>query len=138
MLLETLIAAAILIGAGFALVGSLGLVRFGDVYSRLHGPTKASTLGLGGLLVASALYFSSRGGGVSLHELLVTVFLFLTAPVSAHMLARAGLHLGVPSITTPPDDEDAFPETRPGSRAGGPVGGGSPGPSDSGADPESD
>lgn len=111
MILETLIALAILVGSGFALVGSIGLVRFGDVYSRLHGPTKASTVGLGGLLVASALYFSTQGGGLSLHELLVSVFLFLTAPVSAHMLARAGLHLQVPSITRPPEDSEAFPET---------------------------
>lgn len=126
MILEAFIAAAILVGAGFALVGSIGLVRFGDVYSRLHGPTKASTLGLGGLLVASALYFSSRGSGLSLHELLVTIFLFLTAPVSAHMLARAGLHLNVPTITRPPEDpedREAFPETVPGARADEPTAG---------------
>lgn len=112
MILDTVIALAILVGAAFALVGSIGLVRFGDVYSRLHGPTKATTLGLGSLLVASALYFTSQGEGVSLHELLVTIFLFLTAPVSAHMLARAGLHLRVPTVTRPPDDSEAFPETR--------------------------
>lgn len=113
MILDALIALSILIGAGFALVGSIGLVRLGDLYSRLHGPTKATTLGTGGLLIASALYFSGRGGGLSLHELLVTVFLFLTAPVSAHMLARAGLHLRVRSITRPPEGrgQDAFPET---------------------------
>lgn len=113
MIVDALIALSIVIGASFILIGAIGLVRFRDVYSRLHGPTKATTLGLGGLLVASLLYFSSRGAGVSLHEVLVTAFLFLTAPVSAHMLARAGLHLRVPSVTRPPDKRywDEFPDT---------------------------
>jgi len=55
---------------------------------------------------------------VSLHEVLVTLFLFLTAPASAHMVARAALHLRVPSVTRPPraEDQEAFPET-----AAGPV-----------------
>lgn len=112
MLLDAIIAAAIVIGALFALVGSIGMVRFGDVYMRLHGPTKATTLGLGALLVASALYFS-RGDSWSLHEVLITAFLFLTAPVSAHMIARAGLALRVRSLAAPLEaaELDAFPET---------------------------
>lgn len=111
MILEALIAGSIVIGSTFVLVGSIGLVRLGDVYSRLHGPTKATTLGLGGLLLASILRFGA--GGFSVDEVLITVFLFLTAPVSAHMLARAGLHLRVESVTRPPgpDDRKAFPET---------------------------
>ena len=121
-MLDMIIAAAIVIGAFFALVGSIGLVRFGDVYSRLHGPTKATTLGLGALLLASVLFFS-RSGDWSLHELLVTVFLFLTAPVSGHMVARAGLALRVRSNAAPleADELDAFPETaapEPGGQAG--------------------
>jgi len=71
-------------------------MRLPDFYTRLHGPTKATTLGLGALLIASMIYFSSRGE-VSLHELLVTLFLFMTAPVSAHLLAKAALHLRVRS-----------------------------------------
>ena len=81
------------LGAVFALLGSLGLARLPDFYTRLHGPTKATTLGVGGMLVASMLYFSARGDGPSLHELLITLFLFITTPVSAHMLAKAALHL---------------------------------------------
>lgn len=112
MMLEALIATSIVIGSAFALVGSIGLVRLGDVYSRLHGPTKATTLGLGGLLFASILRFGG-GTGLNVDEVLITLFLFLTAPVSAHMLARAGLHLRVPSVTRPPepDERQAFPET---------------------------
>lgn len=112
MIIEVIIALGIVGGTSLALIGSIGLVRLGDLYSRLHGPTKATTLGMGSLLVASTLHFS-RGGQPSLHELLVTVFLFLTAPASAHMVAKAALHLRVRSVTRPPrpEDQDAFPET---------------------------
>jgi len=88
---DGLVAALLLIGAGFTLVGSLGLVRLPDFYARLHGPTKATTLGAGGTLLASVIHFSATGGW-SLHELLVVAFLFITAPVSAHLLAKAALH----------------------------------------------
>ncbi len=83
----------LIIGAVFSLLGSLGLVRFSDVLLRLHGPTKAGTLGVGCILVASALYFSLTGPGISVHELLITLFLFLTAPVSAHLMAKCALFL---------------------------------------------
>ncbi len=95
-MIDAIISVFLIFGAGFALVGSIGLVRLPDFYTRLHGPTKATTLGLGGLLIASMIYFTSRGE-VSLHELLVTMFLFMTAPVSAHLLAKAALHLRVRS-----------------------------------------
>lgn len=93
MLSEIVISFFLLLGAGFALVGSIGLVRMPDFYMRLHGPTKATTLGIGGTLVASFLFFLLQEETWSLHEFLVTFFLFLTAPVSAHMLAKAALHL---------------------------------------------
>ena len=118
MIIEAIIALGIVAGAALVLIGSIGLVRLDDLYSRLHGPTKATTLGMGGMLMASVLYFS-RGGHFSLHEVLVTGFLFLTAPVSAHMMAKAALHLGVRSVTRPPaaEDQDAFPETAAGQGA---------------------
>ena len=93
MLIELLISAFVLSGAFFALVGSIGLARLPDFFTRLHAPTKATTLGIGSLLIASMLFFSTRGKGLVLHELLITLFLFMTAPVSAHLLARAALHL---------------------------------------------
>ena len=89
-----IVSALLLIGAAFALVGSIGLARLPDFYMRLHGPTKATTLGVGAMLVASAVWFSGRGAGVSLHEVLVAAFLFMTAPASAHLLAKTALHLG--------------------------------------------
>ena len=118
MVLEALIAASIVIGSTFVFVGSFGLVRLPDLYCRLHAPTKATTLGLGALLVGSVLFFSNANGGISLHEVLVSVFLFLTAPASAHMLARAGLHERADTITQAPDDVAAFPETGPDGGAG--------------------
>lgn len=88
-LVEAVVAGLILIGAFFMVVGALGLARLPDMMRRLHGPTKATTLGIGSLLVASMIYFAALRGSLSIHELLITLFLFLTAPVSAHMLAKA-------------------------------------------------
>jgi multicomponent K+:H+ antiporter subunit G len=90
---DALIAVMLVVSAFTALSGSFALVRFSDFYKRLHGPTKATTLGVGGVLVASAVYFTLRGPGFSVHEILITLFLFLTAPVSAHLLVKAALHL---------------------------------------------
>jgi multicomponent K+:H+ antiporter subunit G len=96
-LTEALLSFLVLVGAAFTFIGSLGLVRFKDFYTRLHGPTKATTLGVGCLLVASSIFFSVTGPGLSLHEILVSLFLFITAPISAHLLAKAALHLDLPS-----------------------------------------
>lgn len=89
MLLDILISVLLIAGAAFVLIGSYGLAKLGDFYRRLHTPTKATTLGLGGVLLASALHFTLRMDTASVHELLITVFLFLTAPISAHMLMKA-------------------------------------------------
>jgi multicomponent K+:H+ antiporter subunit G len=105
-MLETALSLLIVIGALFVFVGSLGLARLKDFYTRLHGPTKATTLGVGSLLIASAIHFSTRGDGVSLHEILVTLFLFITAPVSAHLLSKAALHLQVRSLAEIPSSVD--------------------------------
>lgn len=102
-MLDLLLSLLILIGATFTLIGSLGLLRLRDFYSRLHAPTKATTLGVGSLLIASAVFFSHQDEGLSLHEVLVTLFLFITAPVSAHLMAKAALHLRLASRADLPD-----------------------------------
>ncbi len=72
------------------------MVRFGDFFMRLHAPTKATTLGVGGVVLAS--FVAQLGDGdFALRELLITLFLFVTAPVSANLMAKAGLHLRVRS-----------------------------------------
>lgn len=86
---ELLVSALILIGALFLFVGSFGLVKLPDLMQRLHAPTKSTTLGIGALLIASLLYFALIRGDVSLHELLITLFLFLTAPITAHMISKS-------------------------------------------------
>ncbi len=103
-LVDVLTAALILLGAAFALIGSVGLVRLPDIFTRLHGPTKATTLGVGSILLGSILFFSARQG-LSLHEVLVSLFLFITAPVSAHLIARAALQRHCKTLARPPEDE---------------------------------
>jgi multicomponent K+:H+ antiporter subunit G len=105
MLIDLLVSLFLLIGAGFTLVGSIGMVRLPDFFTRLHGPTKATTLGVGGMLVASVIHFSARGQGVSLRELLIAVFLFITAPLSAHLMTKAALHLGLGTPPPPPSEK---------------------------------
>ena len=98
--LDLLLTALVVVGAFFALVGSWGLAKLGDFGKRLHGPTKATTLGVGCVLIASMLWFG-LAGTPSLHELLITLFLFFTAPVSAHLLIKAAMHLDA-SLRRPP------------------------------------
>lgn len=85
--IDLLIAALVVLGAGFVLVGSLGLLRLRDVYARLHGPTKATTLGLGALLFASMIN-NARLGAFSLRELAVALFLMIAAPLAANLIAK--------------------------------------------------
>jgi multicomponent K+:H+ antiporter subunit G len=99
--LDLLLAALLVIGTAFALVGSWGLAKLSDFLKRLHGPAKATTLGVGCVLIASALYFSMSEGSLSLHEILITLFLFITAPVSAHLLVQAAMKLD-PALRPPP------------------------------------
>ncbi len=86
---EAIVSFFLLAGAFFLFVGSFGLAKLPDMFRRLHGPTKATTLGIGSLLIASMLYFALVGGDFSFHELLISLFLFLTAPISANMIAKA-------------------------------------------------
>ena len=99
---EVLVSVLLLVGASFALVGSIGLARLPEFFMRLHGPTKATTLGVGAMMLGSALHFGARGDGLSLRELLLSAFLLVTAPVSAHLLAKAALHLKIPTRSRPP------------------------------------
>lgn len=101
-LLELLIAFLLVVGGAFSLVAAIGLVRFRDFYMRLHAPTKASTLGTGALLLASMAWHWGLGEW-ALRELLITLFLFVTTPVSANLLALAALHLRVRSEAPVPE-----------------------------------
>ena len=95
---EYAIAFLLLLGGAFTLVGAIGLARLPDFFTRLHGPTKATTLGVGAIMLSSVIYFTARGDGIGISEVLITVFLFMTAPVSANILAKAAMHIGVKTM----------------------------------------
>ncbi len=89
LIAELVVSGFILVGAFFLFVGSFGLAKLPDIMRRLHAPTKATTLGIGSLLISSMAYFFLVKGALSFHELMITLFLFATAPVTAHMIAKA-------------------------------------------------
>jgi multicomponent K+:H+ antiporter subunit G len=104
LIAEILVALMLVIAGIFALVGSLGLVKLDDTMRRLHAPTKATTLGIGGVLIASMIYSAVFLGRVSAHELLITIFLFLTAPITANFIAKAYMHRHVRPEDLPPTE----------------------------------
>ncbi|MEM0946034.1 MAG: Na+/H+ antiporter subunit G [Pseudomonadota bacterium] len=85
---ELVISIALVISGLFGFVGSYGLIKLRDSVQRLHAPTKATTLGVGGVLIGSMVYFYADTGHVSVHEMLITLFLFLTAPITANFIAK--------------------------------------------------
>jgi len=95
---ELIISFFIVFGAFFMLVGSIGMIRFPDLFMRLHAPTKSSTLGLGSFLIATMLFWATQGR-FGFAELLITLFSFITAPVSANLMAQAAIHLRLRSTS---------------------------------------
>lgn len=81
-------------GTTFTLVAAIGVLRMPDVYMRLQVSTKGATLGVGSLLLAVPLFFTDLE--VAVRALLIVIFIFLTTPISGHMLARAAYIVGVP------------------------------------------
>lgn len=82
----------IIIGAAFALIAAIGLLRLPDVYTRMHAASKAGTLGSGVMLIALAVYTDDHA--VFTRALAGVLFFLLTAPVSAHLLAKAAYTAG--------------------------------------------
>lgn len=81
----------LIIGGLLAVIGSLGLLRMPNFYARMHPPTMGTTLGTGCVLIASMLVSSAIAGRPVLHELLITLFLVITSPVSAITLMSAAI-----------------------------------------------
>lgn len=104
MIAEILISIVLVIAGIFGLVGSYGLVKLPDAMTRLHAPTKAATLGVGGVLIASLIWFLVLSDHhASWHEVLITILIFLTAPITGLMIAKANLHLTwLPEDLPPP------------------------------------
>ncbi|MDS7967333.1 Na+/H+ antiporter subunit G [Acinetobacter sp. V117_2] len=96
--MEIIVSIFLVFGSFFMLVGSIGMVRLPDLFMRLHAPTKSSTLGLGSFLIASMIFFAFQGR-FGFAELLITLLAFITAPVSANLIAQAALHLRLRSLS---------------------------------------
>ena len=91
---DVISAALIVIGGGFMLLAGVGILRMPDLFMRMQAATKAATLGAGCMLLAVAVHFGELT--VVARALLVIAFVFLTAPVAAHMIARAAYSVGTP------------------------------------------
>ena len=103
--MEWVISFLLLAGLFFLLVGSIGLLRLKDVYSRMHATTKGTTLGIAGILLAFLLYLRHFGIASGLKEVILILFFLLTAPVGAHMISRAAYWTGVELWTGTVTDE---------------------------------
>ena len=90
---ELLLVVLLLVGSFFILMGGIGLVKLSEFFKRLHAPTKASTLGVGCVLIASGGYHLFIDSDPQPRELLITAFLLITAPISAHLMSKAALSL---------------------------------------------
>lgn len=86
--------ALLLIGASFCLLASFGVLRMPDVYTRMQAATKAGTLGVACIILGVASHFGSLA--TAAESMLIVAFLFLTAPVASHLIARAAYFVGVP------------------------------------------
>jgi len=84
----------LVLGGVLTLTGAIGLVRLPDFYMRMHPPTMGTTLGTGCVLIASMLVSSALEGRPIVHELLITLFIVITAPITAMLLMRAAVYRG--------------------------------------------
>lgn len=96
-MIDILAGLLILVGTFFTAVGSLGLLRFPDVLCRMHATTKTTTLGACSIFLAATLTYGHSP--IGLKSLLALMFLLLTAPVGAHMIARAAYRVRAPLAT---------------------------------------
>ncbi|GAB1581164.1 monovalent cation/H(+) antiporter subunit G [Phyllobacterium phragmitis] len=82
----------LLLGATVTLIGCIGLVRFKTFYERIHAPTMGTSWGMGGIVLASIIFFTVTETRPVLHEVLIAVFVTVTTPVTLMLLSRAALY----------------------------------------------
>lgn len=85
----------LLSGTFFIVSSSIGIIRFPDVYTRLHAATKSATLGVAGIMIGAFLFMFIEHGIISGKLILGVIFVLITAPVSGHMISRAAYRSGV-------------------------------------------
>lgn len=91
---EIITSSLMLFGAFFMLLAAVGIVRLPDLFMRMHAATKSGTLGVSGMILAVAVHFGDLG--IAMRSALIIVFIFMTAPVAAHFIARAAYIIEVP------------------------------------------
>lgn len=109
---QATISILVIIGCFFLAVGTLGLLRLPNVYNRMHATSKPTTLGTAAIFLAGFVQFGPGGAGLT--SLIGIIFLFLTVPTGAHMIARAAQEIGVPflgSVTWPTKHREADPDS---------------------------
>ena len=87
-----IVAFFLLLGAALALIGAIGFVRLPTFYERIHAPTLGSSWGIGGIMLASMIFFSVASSRIAIHEILIGIFVTVTTPITFMLLARAALH----------------------------------------------
>ncbi len=109
---EVIAGVLILFGTIISLISAIGLVRLPDVYTRSHAASKSSTVGVLFILIGTLLYFLISEGYFSIRLILGIIFVFLTAPVGAHVISRAAYRANVPLTKSSVEDElkDYFQE----------------------------
>lgn len=102
----------LLTGAVLTLIGTIGFLRLPTFYERLHAPTLGTSWGIGGVMLASMLYFTFASSRLVIHEILIGIFVTVTTPITFMLLSRAALHRdraegneGVPEKQGPPEAE---------------------------------
>ncbi|MFB2564513.1 monovalent cation/H(+) antiporter subunit G [Rhizobium sp. IMFF44] len=82
----------LVIGAFLTLIGAIGFLRLGTFYERIHAPTLGTSGGIGAIMIASMIFFSTTTRTLVIHELLIGIFITVTTPITFMLLARAALH----------------------------------------------
>ncbi|RCW65287.1 monovalent cation/H(+) antiporter subunit G [Saliterribacillus persicus] len=108
IIVDIFIILLLLFGTFFIFSSTIGVLRFPDVYTRLHASTKAATLGIAGIMIGAFLFLFAEHGIVSGKLLLGIMFVLLTAPVSAHMIGRAAHHTGIKPWSSNDKQQDAY------------------------------
>lgn len=100
----------LILGGAIILIGALGLMRLPSFYQRIHGPAITVTLGAGCILLASMLYFSVLQSRLVIHEIIISLFVLLTAPVVAMLIMRAAVYrdLRLGKRADPADAEEVY------------------------------
>lgn len=101
------VAFLLILGGLITLIGTLGLLRLRNFYQRIHGPAITITLGAGCMLVASMVYFTVTQSRLVIHEVLITAFVLMTAPVVAMLIMRAAVYRNLRAVRATGSGDEA-------------------------------